>query len=291
LASVEVALVILLLICLAAIPGTFLSNRHAYYGSTLFIILLACLTISLVLCTLQRWRRLAISVLVIHVGIVVTIAGFVVRELTGTVATINVYENDPVRTFYLPYRDADVDLGFSLVVHKINTDYYPVPVKIGVLRGAEKHALFTLKTGEQFTVQGYRVIAEKFNPLTQVMSLTVYAGDRLVGRTDTENSGTLPADFPFQFRLVAFQDVQIRRSWLDMEVTGRTQSPVKGISEINRPLSWQGYNFYYVKSSHDEQGRIYAGIQIVRDPGQSIVFTGMVIAVIGAIMATVRRLR
>jgi cytochrome c biogenesis protein ResB len=290
LASLEVALAFLLLIGLAAIPGTFVDNRHAYYGSGAFILLLAGFSANLIICTIHRWRRLATSVLVVHLGILLTIAGFVVRELTGTVATINVYEGEPANKFYLPYSEVDIDLGFSLQVHKIHTEYYPVPVRIGVMKGAEKISLHTTKTGDEFTVPGYRVVVDKFISLDHAVKLFVYDGKRLIGNIEVKDTSDPLAGFPFTFRLVAFQTPQIRRSWVDLELTRPNQAPLKGESEINRPLSLHGYEFYYVQSAYDDNGRIYAGIQIVKDPGRPFTFLGMAVAALGALMAAYRRL-
>jgi len=183
LSSLEVALAFLLLIVLAAIPGTFVENRHAYYGSGAFILLLAGFSANLIICTIHRWRRLAMSVLVVHLGVLLTIAGFMLRELTGTVATINVYEGESARKFYLPYSDVDIDLGFSLLLRAIHKEYYPVPVKIGVLKGSEKIGLHTLNTGEEFKLEQYRVVVERFNPLNRSVHLSVYGGRQFLGTT------------------------------------------------------------------------------------------------------------
>ncbi len=290
LSSLKVALVFLLLIGLAAIPGTFVDNRHAYYGSGAFILLLAGFSANLIICTIQRWRRLAISVLVVHLGVLLTIAGFVVRELTGTVATINVYEGESTRTFYLPYDDVDIDLGFSLFVRAIHKDYYPVPVRIGVLKGNEKLSLHTVNTGDEFDLEKFRVVVERFNPLNRSVHLSMYDGSRLLGTTDLVDESMPTADFPFRLRLVAFQTPHLKRSWVDLEIAKTGQAPVTGQSEINQPLSAQGYDFYYVQNAADDNGRIYAGIQIVKDPGRPLTFLGMAVAAIGALMAAYRRL-
>jgi hypothetical protein len=42
--------------------------------------------------------------------------------------------------------------------------------------------------------------------------------------------------------------------------------------EVNDPLSWRGWHFY--QSSYREKDPTWSGIQVVRDPGFPIVFTG-----------------
>ena len=290
LASLEAALAILLLLGLAAIPGTFLENRYGYYGSSAFLLLLVLLCISLLVCTFRRWRRLAAGVLVVHLGMLVILGGFVVREAAGIVATINLYPGDTASRFYLPARDREVELGFSLRVQQVLTEYYPVSLKIGVLKGAAKQGLYTVKTGDMFLVQGYRIVAERFNRQGPSVQLTVYAGETRLGTVDTAGNTTLPADFPLKFKLVAYQDPQIRRSALELQTARSNEPPLNGHVEVNHPLSRYGVDFYYVQHAVDRQGREYVGIQIVRDPGRPVVFFGMALAAAGAVMVAFRRL-
>jgi len=290
LASLEVALGILIFICLAAIPGTFLANRHAYYGNILFIALLGALATSLFCCTIRRLKTIARSVLLLHTGILIVLGGFLVREFSGTVATVNLYEGEAIDSFYLPYRDVEVALGFSLLVTQINADYYPVQVKVGVLKAGEKHSLHTVKTGDQFTVDGYQVLAEKFSMHDQLLTLTILDQKRRIGRADTQGNVDLPANFPLSFKLVAYQTPRVARSWLAVQVKRQNKPLVIGTTEINHPLVVDGYHIYYVQNAKDDQGRTFVGVQIVKDPGRPLVFFGMAIVVLGALMASYRRL-
>ena len=290
LASLEVALAILLLLGLTAIPGTFLENRQGYYGSSPFLLLLVLLGLSLLVCTLRRWRRLATGVLVVHLGMLVILGGFVVREVTGVVATVNLYPGDTVSRFYIPDRDREAELGFSLQVQRVVTEYHPVPLKIGVLRGAAKQGLYTVKTGGMFMAQGYRGVVERFNRQGPSVQMTVYAGEARLGTVDTAGNTTLPGDFPLKFKLVAYQDPQISRSALELQTARSNEPPLNGSVEVNQPLSRYGFDFYYVQHAFDRQGREYVGIQIVRDLGRPIVFLGMALAAVGAVMVAFRRL-
>jgi hypothetical protein len=171
-------------------------------------------------------------------------------------------------------------------VATINTDFYPVPVKVGVLRGEEKIGLHTMKTGESFTLDRYQVRADRFNPVGNTVKLTVIENGREIGSVDTEGAGsTLPEGFPFSFRLVAFMNPVLKRMWVDLLLSRDNNLLVKGVSEINSPLQWNGISFFNTQISTDKDGRRYAGIQIVKDPGRAVAFAGLAITSLGTILA------
>ena len=123
------------------------------------------------------------------------------------------------------------------------------------------------------------------------MNVTVMKGGQVIGTSDTAGASTLPPDFPFSFKLVAFQNVAIKRFWVDLEFLENGQVVKNGSTEINAPLKWNGLDFFNTQISLDQENRPYAGIQIVDDPGKYVVYTGMFILSVGTIAAWYRRLK
>lgn len=287
LASTELAVVLFITISLLAVPGTLLEDRDIIYKNPLFIGLLVLFAINLVLCTIRRFKSLAKSVLVLHLGVIVTLAGCVLTTF-GYVATVNIYEGTAVNRAYRWDLQRDEPLGIDLGISRIHREFYPIPVKVGVLRGEEKVSLQTLKTGESFSLGGYDVRVDGLDPAAAVLRLTVLQRGVPVGSCDTEGNGTLPLEFPYRFKLVAFMNPVLKRLWVDLRVA--TQGEYKeGVAEVNHPFMWNGLYFYNTQVNADAAGNAYAGIQIVRDPGRPLVFAGFLIASIGAVMAFGRR--
>ena len=84
-------------------------------------------------CTVTKFKILRRSTLLIHLGsIIIFIGGFI--SVFGFVATINIYEGDTIDTVYNWNVEQDVSLGYDLLVDAINMDFYPVGVKVGVLK-------------------------------------------------------------------------------------------------------------------------------------------------------------
>ena len=287
LASTELAIALFLVISLAAIPGTFSKSREIY-ANPLFLALLGLLGLNLVLCTVRRRRSISRPVLVLHCGVLLTLAGCVVSS-RGFVATVNVYEGSAVDKVYRWDRKADMPLGMDLTVKAIHHEYYPVPVKVGVLKGREKFGLFTLSTGGSFRLAEFTVKVENLDLQSRSVRLGVYRQGIPVGSADTSGVKSLPADFPYDFKLVAFQNPALKRLWVDLALARGGRTLAEGSSEVNNPFVWEGLYFYNTQVDRDAAGLPYAGIQIVKDPGRNFAFAGMAVVALGALAAFFRR--
>lgn len=291
LASLQAAVIIFLLVSLLALPGTFLAERAPYYGSWLISLPLALLFASLFLCTVIRRGTLARSVLILHAGILIVAVGFFIRNLFGYVATTNIYEGAAVQNTYRWDRAREMPLGFTLSLKKINYEYYPAPLKIGILFNGEKKELKTLATGESFRLGEHTVTPERLLLDPPRVDLRITTGDTLLGRMATDGKGDLPASFPYTFKLVAFQTPKIKKSWVELEVAPADRPVKRGMSAVNTPFSWENLTFHHVQNAADSAGRPYAGIQIVKDPGRPLVFAGLALVSVGAVLAGIRRFR
>lgn len=289
LCSTEFALALFGALTLLAIPGTFGAQRWLY-RSPLYVALLALLGASTLACTLRRRRSLAPAVVVVHTGVLVILLGALLGT-RGFVATVNVYEGVGVDRFYRADLGRDVPLGFLLTVGKIHRESYPVPVQVGVLKGGEKMALQTLHTSGSFSLDRYRVRVNELDVAEQRLHLTVLDGNRVVGNIDTADDGTLPPAFPYAFRLVAYKNPVVKRFWADLHLSREGREVAAGDAEVNNPFDWEGLSFFTTQIDSDREGRPYAGIQIVRDPGRPVVFAGMALIAIGTIAAWFRRRR
>ncbi len=287
LASKELTAVLLVALCAVLIPRTLKETEEITVG-VLPRILFGCLAINLVFCTVKRIRSLSNSVLVVHAGVFVTLIGAVISSF-GYVATANIYEGTSVDSAYRWDVKKEVPLGFDLTVKKIHLQYYPVPVKVGVLRGGEKHALFVLKTGESFSLDGYTVRADELVFPSENLRLSVFLGGRLVGTADTEGTRDLPPDFPYDFKLVAFKDPALKGAWVDMTISKGPSIFKEGTSGVNSPLTWEKLNFYNTSSDADRFGNRFAGIQITYDPGKPLVYLGFAVIGLGSGMYFVRK--
>jgi hypothetical protein len=288
LASTELAVALFLVISLVAIPGTISENR-TMYSSPPFLLLLSLFGLNLILCTQRRFATISKPVLVLHSGVIITLVGCILASF-GFVATVNLYEGTSVDHVYRWDRESDVPLGAEMALKKINWEYYPMPVQIGVLRGQNKEKLFELKTGQSFDFNDYRIAVGPVEFGSENLKLSIFDKGTFIGSFNTLSGSTdLPGNFPYTFKLVAFKTPKLKRQWVDLVLRDTTGKITEGTAEVNGPFQWSGLYFFNTQVEFDPKGIQYAGIQIVRDPGRWLVFSGMAIVAVGAFMATFRR--
>ena len=276
LTSKKLTLALLGALALGLIPAT-VSKLPVFI--TIGRLLLVFLSINLTLCTFRHWRRLPGSVILIHAGVLSILAGSLVSR-AGFIATINIYEGGSSPTAFRWDREEDTPLGFDLAVRKINQDFYPTPVRVGVLMNDKPVKLYELKTGESFEHGGFRIDALTLDPLTPALHLAVTGPDG-VRSEQTASKDTANGQPGLSFKLVAFQTPAIKRNWVDLEIIPAAAPPVSGQAEVNHPLKWRGLRFYHTATGADPYGQAYAGIQIVNDQGIPLVYFGFVLLCLG----------
>lgn len=288
LSSTQLTIALFGLLAVAAIPGTLLKSQREYYSHPAFVLLILAFALHLALCTLSRWQSLAGSTLIVHTGVLITLVGTVLTG-SGYVATINIYEGESSKTVYRWDLNQDTSFSHEIRVRKINTEFHPALLQIGVMKGERKHALKTVKTGESFQLNEYAVKADHFDLWQENVSIVVMKGGKIIGSADTSGASTLPADFPFSFKLVKFQSPVIKRFWVDLDLLDSGHVVKSGSTEINAPFNWNRLDFFNTGIGLDKDKRPYAGIQIVSDPGKYVVYSGMFILSVGTIAAWYRR--
>jgi hypothetical protein len=252
-------------------------------------VLLALTLLGLSLCTLQRIKTLSIPVIIIHIGVILTFIGGWIG-LYGFVATVNIYEGNSADKVFRWDIEKDVSLGVDILVEKLHEEYYPVPVKVGVLKNGEKSELIILKTGEDFELDKYDVRVDSIDIYKKKLVLSVFDKGENIGSADTYGSSDLPPDFPYEFRLVAYVDPVLKKTRVDMKLLRNTQVVAEGSTEINSPFEWEGLNFYHTATNTDKMGNPYIGLQITKAPGTNVVYTGFGIISIGGVLHIFRLL-
>lgn len=286
-ASPKAALGLFGIVGLASLPGTVI-EMGAFYSGPLFVTLLALLGINLIVCTTQKIKSLPRPVFILHAGVIMILAGGVVSS-TGYIATVNVYEGKAVDKAFRWDRQEDMPLGMILTVEKINMEFYPAPVKVGVMSKGEKAGLFELHTGGTFAIGGYQVRVDELDISDRNLKLSVHHEGQLIGRAETAGAVSLPSDFPYVFVLVAYKNPTPNRVWVDLRLSKDNEVIAAGRSEVNSPFAWQGLSFHNTKIEADSYGNPYAGIQITKDPGRPVVYLGFVTVLFGSGFYLLRR--
>lgn len=276
LTSTKLTLFLLGALAIALIPASI--SKSPLFISCVHLLLLT-LAINLGLCTLTHWRRLPTSVMLIHSGVLVIFAGSLLSR-AGFIATVNIYEADASSRAFRWDRQEDIDLGFTLRVNKIHRDYYPLPVRIGIIMDGTPVKLVEVTTGASFQWASYHIEALALDPITPALTLAITSpnGARTIS---TVTKGTSQGQQGLVLQLVAFKTPVIKRCWLDIDIISNAAAPFSGQAEVNRPMIWHGLRFYHTATSADPYGKPYVGIQIVNDKGIPLVYLGCLLVCLG----------
>ncbi|MBU0730533.1 MAG: cytochrome c biogenesis protein ResB [Proteobacteria bacterium] len=201
----------------------------------------------------------------------------------GFVATQNLHEGSSTETAYRWDVEKDSPLGFTLELTTIHREFFPVEIRIGVLKDSVKHGLFQTRTGKKFATDDIFVLPEQIDFDTKNLELRVFdkEGNELGNFSTATGLNTLPKNFPYSFKLVSYKDPTLKRIWVDLKIHRDGKRITQGASEVNHPFKWNDLNFYLTKVDLDQYGYPYAGLQIVKDPSVPVVFTGFGIICLG----------
>lgn len=270
------------------------SSLTSYYKNLLSGVvsfLLTCLAVNIVFCTLQKWQKLSLDIICIHLGCFIVLCGALVSSKGGYIATVNIHESDSTSTAYRWDSKQEKPLGFSLAVRKIHREYYPIPVKVGVIKNGRQAKLFQVNTGEKFIFEGHLITINALNVESLNLTSTITGPDGEIIKHNTATSNALQT-FPIDLVLVAFQDPVLQKIWVDLEITPDLSKNdiITGTSRVNKPLKWNKLHFYHTLTGRDPLGTSFAGIQIVKDPGVPIVYLGFLITLLGSLLILQRKL-
>ena len=265
------------------VPRSILPEYESFLGGALKVTF-SIIGLDLLLCTVCNYKALSRPVLLIHIGFLATLAASQINIL-GFVATVNIHEGKSSDTAFRWDKNKDCPLGFNLFVKRLDRDWYPLDVKIGVLKDGIKAGLYETRTGETIVADSYHIRVGQLNPLTNELLLTVLdnSGRQLGEYSTIKEGGNLPQSFPLSFKLVAYKNPELKRIRAELTISRDGKTLVTGSSEVNAPLVWddEGLRLYLTQTGTDDLGNPYAGIQIVNDPSLPFVYTGFAVTIFG----------
>jgi cytochrome c biogenesis protein ResB len=297
LSSRKLALTLLLLFSVSAIPGTFFSaetvQRAGLYRNPFFVTLLIALCLNISFCTWHRFSRVRTSSggskrvtvmwldLLLHTSIIIILAGGAGKALWGFVGTQYLFVNVETSRVYDPATDTEVPLGFTVLMKERVEEYYPLLLRLGVKDAASgaKLALVELQERKEGSVPGGNV----------KLTFSGYvppSGDLFLSVTDEEGRREFPLNLHDEERrevtagahsyvIVSFKKV-LRK------VRGRVAIIDGGVEvkedwiEVNRRVAYRGTSLFQTAWGVDPYGNRFISIQVSRDPSAPVFWAGCV---------------
>lgn len=272
------------------------------FSSPAFLTAIFLLTLNIVLCTLHRcrgagWKRRAVTPdVLLHLSIVMVIAGGTGKVIHGVVRTVVVSVGTETGTVFDWTARADVPLGFTLRVERFLTEHYPFRARVGLSEPGtgRKIGIVEVVEGrpEGASVAGVKVALLGIDRERRQVDLSVTtpssSGRVSLGltaglRASAQTGGVVCA-------LVAYRDEEkgvkarlraVRENGLASE---QWLSP-GGSLEVD------GTQIFLTAWGRDEFGNQFAGFQVARDPAAPLFWAGCILLACALPLHVVGKLR
>ncbi len=272
------------------------------YRSWWFTSLLVILSLNILACTLTRFppRRKSIGTVTVHLSVIVILAGATIGAIFGNKGFMKIYEGESQDTFYMR-DDKPVKLGFTVHLDDFNIDWYEPP-HVVIFAQLHDGSVKTFKFkgfGEEMAV---KEIDSSIKLLRYVPDFSIdTATHEVISKTEEPNNPAVEIVFkgPGQEsklwlfeRFPGFGQENIPVKLIYRQAQGRARDYksalriidegrdiLKKTIEVNHPLTYKGYAFY--QSSYDPQDSSWSGLQVAKDPGIPVVYTGFALLIAG----------
>ena len=319
--SMKLALTLMLLCALVAVPGTlvpadqaqqlyraafgprFLAVARAIglldtYRSPPFVTLVGLLAVNVALCS---WRRLRVrrahtarrglllicSDLVLHASVICILAGGVGKAIWGFTGTQYLFVGVETATVYDWSSRADVPLGFGLLARERVEEFYPFQLKVGIKDAAgRKIALLDLAEGRPAELPGgaMRVSLLGYDAEAGSAQLAADSGGRrvLASLSVREGSPAVPlGDY-------SAAPVAYRRELKGVRTRIAVLDGGREVKEewltTNDRLAYRETSVFQTGWGRDEFGNLYVGIQVSRDPAAPLFWAGCILFTLSSAM-------
>ncbi len=287
-----------------------LSPTGAVHRHPLFLILLALLFVNLAACTLRRWERLDLPVLLTHLGALLILAGAAVTwqgaqrgHLTlrvGDEPSRLVHPKDGGPAFPLPFetRLLDFRLEYDGAPRHVVRWSDPTTGRTGELEGPPpiRHALPSMGVTLEVLsfnpdlVVGAKGVTQRSNqPRNPALLVRWLEGKK--ASTPFWLFALYPDAHPSRGALSLAYDFRPAPLRQYVSVVALRTNPgdpeTKASLWVNRPLRHQGWTLYQSAYDPDDPGS--STLEAARDPGIYPVYAGFAILLLGLIAVTFRR--
>lgn len=230
--------------------------------------------------TFGRW-----GVIGIHLSLLLVMAGGMASGL-GFVGTLNIYTGTSSTQFFDWGMQQDRPIGFVFRLDHFEPRYYPIELKFAVIDPRDGRQVEEIQgvVGEEVAIPSLGLTAkiDQFDPLRQRLVLRLNSREGFlreyiaeVGVKDPANTVQGHVLYP-----TAFRDPILKQYHSEVSILEHGEVVRQGVIQVNQPLLHRGVRIYQTAFNADDQGKLYAGFQFVRDPGESLVWSGCILFVL-----------
>lgn len=281
----------------------FLLGFTDIYHSFWFILLLFLLAANLLLCSLNRIKmRKGVGLIIAHLSILLILSGAIISAVGAERGLMPIYEGQARDSFIMDNQKVK-NLDFKIYLEDFILEWY----------GANRHQVtvsindpslekvFEIKEGLDYPVEGS---SYSFRVLRYIPDFYLDINKEVKTRSNEPNNPALWvritngrvnedrwifSNFP-DFSEGKDKNIELAYKWQGnikdfkskLKVIEGDKTVLAKVIEVNHPLKYKGYTFY--QSTYNPKELNWTGIEVVKDPGVPLVYTGFALLNIGVII-------
>ena len=271
--AVVILCAVILLLLAGVLPVGKGLSATAVYTSPVMILLLALLSAASIKCC---FKRRPVGFILVHLGIVIILAGAFVGYIAGKKGTIQLQMFRPVAASGLTGANP-VPFGFEVAAKDFEVKFYPPVYHLyrELPRDQLQPGQMPFEKTAEYDMTGKDFIDVQGIGRIEVSNLWNDARGEWTSRRmlDSGSFLHLASQTPSHFGVT----LQIADGEKELEL------PIS----INHPAGYKGWRFYL--TSYDQRSRSYVVLSARRDPGRGTVIAGIWIVMIGTFLLCLRK--
>lgn len=294
LVTFEFSAVFLVLLTVLVVVGT-LYPKAAMWHSYWFMGLLALLGLSSLLCVVLKYnKRRGVSYVIIHLSVVVVLVGSFIKFMLKEEGFIHIREGMETREMFKMKggvtTEETAQLPFTVRLNKFDVEFYDSKPQVFIFENMQDRpsAVLAMEGKTQVELAGVSVKLLGFREHPFAPSADFPPVQVKMAEMEVDGKrGFVTEGRPVRHNKLAFVyresrgEAKVYRSDLSL-LDDQGKELARQSVVVNDPIYLDGWWLY--QSNWDPRDLSYSGIHAVKDPGLWVVFAGLILLSIGAIL-------
>lgn len=240
-----------------------------------------------------RWSRLGVPI--VHLSVVIVLAGALVGSIFGFDGYVNIPEGGSIDRIQLRNRDASLPLGFTVQCDDFNVSFYDsgepkeYRSRLGIAENGRRVLEKDIIVNDPLRYKGINFFQSSYGampPDNLELSFTPNgSGEAFRRNVAIGQSVELPAGGG-SFTVREYnRDYHYKEAEVGEAVTGVLDKPGQAPEEVVLPLRFPSFDKMrkgqWIIAVERYENKNYTGLQVTSDPGVPLVYTGFILLILG----------
>ncbi|MFZ0724280.1 MAG: cytochrome c biogenesis protein ResB [Desulfobacterales bacterium] len=271
-------------------------------------------------CFAEKWRWTRLGVYIVHASVVILLIGGLLGSLFGFEAFVNIAEGETIRTVLLRNTGKPVDLGFDIRCEDFDVSFYPSGMpkeyrsRLSIVENGRMVAQKDVLVNHPLRYKGINFYQSSYGELPPELQMSAAPEEIALNFTSKETGMVynkkvhigepvaIPEDLG-RFEITEFKAAfDFRGRQLGPTLFGRLTQKNGAVVDVILPFKFPNFDRMSAMinpqrsdavlialdettvSPGPQTKRYYTGLQVTRDPGVWVVYSGFVLMIIGCII-------